>query len=98
MKYQNLHREKFNPVRVSRENVAKILQQGQRDAQLLKDVADSDLRESKRQIDGTNAAFNFEQEQNEKNIKIAQENATQQIRAAQNEADVYAREAQNLVV
>ena len=96
MKYQrSASRGGFNPVRISRENVAKILQQGQRDAQLLKDVAESDLREGKRQIDGTNAAFNFEQEQDEKNIKIAQENATQQIRAAQDEAAVYAREAQN---
>lgn len=85
----------FNPVRVSRENVNKILQQGARDAKLLKQFAESDLKEAKRQQDNKNAAFDFEQKQKARNEEIAQYNAQQQIAAAQNEQQVQIRESQN---
>ena len=70
----------FRAVSVSRENVSKILQQGARDAKLLKEYAESDLNESDRQNKGRNAAFDFQQEQEQRNFEIADRNAQNAIR------------------
>ena len=84
----------FSPVQVSRANVQEILRQGERDSKLLKELAKSDLAESKRQNDGANAAFNFETEQQERNFKIVQQNLGQDLAAAQDEARVQQIESQ----
>lgn len=82
----------FSAVQVSRANVQEILRQGERDSKLLKELAKSDLAESKRQNDGANAAFNFETQQQERNYKIVQQNLVQEQAAAQDKALIAQRE------
>lgn len=85
----------FSAVQVSRANVQEILRQGERDSKLLKELAKSDLAESKRQNEGMNAAFNFEQEQDKRNYEIVQYNAGQQIEEAKDQANIAMREMES---
>lgn len=92
---RSAQRKGFAPVQVSRQNIQNIIQQGQQQADNIRRFAESDLNERERQQKGANAAFNFEQEQEEINYRTVQENIAREERSRQSAAqkDLQAQQA-----